>query len=329
MKIQKVTLVSMAAVSACSMMAGILTFAAKNDVETKDISMQNSFICLSVEQDENQGEYLRYRLDSTGGQTANKDDDNKNLTYHNFFSNLTTININGQNYIYGKGTDVSEPSFNAAEKCHTSSQKFGDVVIEQKLSFAEGFTEGCEDMLKVSYKVLSASENDLIGVRIVIDPMLDNDDEALLSVNSVDIKNESVFNEEIPKEWGAVKKDNINVSAFGKTDGVPVMPDSIIFSNWDSLYDSLWDYEPDINKVIKDAAAAVKWNPSVNSVDKEFATYYGIKNGADFGGNNNVKVNSPKTGIKFPAVSIALGAVSIITATGCIIMKRREKNDEK
>ena len=335
MRRKKLISTSLAVVSVCPLVAGIVTFAAENDVKATETSMHNSFICLSVEGDKEQGEYLRYHLNTTGGQTVTQDDDEKNLTYQNFYSGYTTININGQEYIYGRGTDVSEPEYKVSEKSHISSQKFGDVVIEQRLSFVEGFTPGYEDMLKITYKVVSAGEGENVGVRILIDPMLDKDDAVTITADDVNIMNESIFNEKLPKVWRAENTDNSNISAYGRFDNVSMSPDSVTYANWNNVYDCVWGYKPDINKIINDAAIAIEWNPANNSANKEYVAYYGIKNNANTegssdangSGSNNVNLDSPQTSVAFPAASIALGIVSIIAAAGCVIIKRKESKN--
>ncbi|MDO5558899.1 MAG: hypothetical protein Q4F95_04815, partial [Oscillospiraceae bacterium] len=281
MKLKKVLPFILVLASIGSAAGGAAVFASENDAAVYDCSMENAYVKLSVEQDNMQGEYLRYNLDTVKGQLASDNDDNKNLTYANFYSGYTTININGQSYVYGRGSDESEPYFNASDKCHVSSQKFGDVVIEQKLSLAEGFTPGCDDMLRISYKVINASDDDKIGVRILIDPMIHDDDKAKLSAGKADIVNEAVFSyENIPAYWSASNNATQDISAYGKVNSSENAPDSIIFADWDSVYDNVWDYNPDIDKQITDAAAALRWEPQTGASGKEYCAYYGVKNSA-------------------------------------------------
>ena len=141
--------------SVIALTGSILSHAADNAAFLKNASLENGFLRLSVEQDARQGEYLKFRLDTTGGQVRTDKDDQKNLTYRNYYTGYTTLNINGTDYVYGRGTDTSEPAFDPEQSCHVSSQKFGDVEVQQTLTFAEGYTVGYHDMLKISYKVLS------------------------------------------------------------------------------------------------------------------------------------------------------------------------------
>ena len=178
--------------SVIALTGSILSHAADNAAFLKNASLENGFLRLSVEQDARQGEYLKFRLDTTGGQVRTDKDDQKNLTYRNYYTGYTTLNINGTDYVYGRGTDTSEPAFDPEQSCHVSSQKFGDVEVQQTLTFAEGYTVGYHDMLKISYKVLSASDTDTVGVRILLDPAIGTDDALRLTANSVPVKNETV-----------------------------------------------------------------------------------------------------------------------------------------
>ena len=128
---RRLAAIAAAAVSVSTAVSGIAVYAKANDAAMKNASLENDYIRLTVEQDSDQSEYLRFCLDTNNGQTSTKDDDQKNLTYKNFYSGYTTLNINGENYIYGEGTDTREPAYDASTGSHTSSQKFGDVEIQQ------------------------------------------------------------------------------------------------------------------------------------------------------------------------------------------------------
>ncbi len=313
------------AVLAIGAMAGSITsFASENSVQVYESSMENSYIKLSVEQDPSQGEYLRYRLDTSGGQSSNPNDDKQKLTYGNFFSGLTVISINGVNYTYGRGKTVGEPAFDTDEKCHTSQQKFGDTVIEQKLQFSEGFTKGYDDMLKITYTVKSAPDNANIGLDVLIDPMISNDDKAQISASDVKITSETIFNENFPKEWKVTKTDSEDIIAYGKFE--QNAPDSLIFANWDRIYNNISTFQPDGNTSIEDAGVDFRWNSEAASAGKEYTAYYGIRNYAS-DGSNDVSLSAPKTGVHFPVKAVALFAVSVASSAALVVTKRKEKID--
>lgn len=322
--------ISFAALSIASALSGVTAFAKANDASMKNASLENDFIRLTVEQDSSQSEYLHFHLDTNNGQTISKDDDNKTLTYKNFYSGYTTININGEYYIYGEGTDTQEPVYDISTGSHTSAQKFGDVEIKQTLTFAEGFTKDNNDMLRISYKVISADENDKIGVRILLDPMIENDDALKLSVNDISIGSETAFNESVPDVWQADIRTDKNISAYGKNNVDTLKPDSLTLANWNMLYDELWDTPYNTEKAIDDSAIAVKWEP-LKAVGKEFVSYYGIKNEAIDTKKITGKtvISSPKTSTVNVFGITALFAVSAVSAAGCIIIGRKEKKKDE
>ena len=322
--------------SACSLIGSAAVFAsvnAGNETERTDTSLRNGFITLTVEQDEDDLNYLRFNLGTTGGQMKNDADDNKELTYDKFYTGYTTITIDGTDYIYGQGDDVTKPEYDVKGKCHTSSQRFGDTVIQQKLTFSEGYTEGYEDMLEVSYKVLEGSDNSQVGVRILLDPTVDSDDALSLTVDDVKVTNEAQFNGKIPSGWKASTRENDKISAYGKISGADPQPSSVLFANWGNVYDTLSGYAPDINSVISDSAAAVIWEASDKSVNKEFTTLYGVKNAANTANtgkkSNTTRLDSPKTNVSVPVVSIAMLAAGVTGIGASLIISRKEKNDEE
>lgn len=327
---RRLAAIAAAAVSVSTAVSGIAVYAKANDAAMKNASLENDYIRLTVEQDSDQSEYLCFCLDTNNGQTSTKDDDQKNLTYKNFYSGYTTLNINGENYIYGEGTDTREPAYDASTGSHTSSQKFGDVEIQQTLTFAEGFTKGCNDMLRISYKVIGAAEDDSVGVRILIDPMIENDDALKLSVNNISVGNETAFNESVPDVWKADVRADKNISAYGKNNVASLKPDSLTLANWNDLYDDEWNTSYDTERAISDSAVAVKWEP-VKAVDTEFVSYYGIKNDAikkeDVTGKT--KVSSPKTSTTSALGITALFAASVISAAGCYVLGRKEKKEDE
>ncbi|MBE6857452.1 MAG: hypothetical protein E7500_08565 [Ruminococcus sp.] len=327
MKIKRTASALLAVCSAGLLTAGIVTYAIDNQASLKDASLENSFIRLTVDQHSEQSEYLQFRLATTGGKTGNQADDNKNITYRNFCSGYTTISINGENYVYGRGVDTSQPEYNAEKKCHTSSQKFGDVEIRQELTFAEGYTPGYEDMLNISYTVLNAGENDSIGVRVLIDPAIADDDTLRLSADNVSISKEAVFAEKLPSDWKAEMSNDSSVSAYGKLSGSALMPSSITFADWYNIYDSLWDYSPDINYAISDASVAVKWEPVKNPVNTVFSTKYGIRNTANTGTDNNAQISSPKTSTKTVVRTAVFMLIAVVSAFGSYYFSRKEKKN--
>lgn len=328
-KAQRIVSLLMAVSSVGFLSSGITILALENKASLKNASLENSFIKLTVEQNENQGEYLKFKVDSTGGQVSVGEDDNTNLTYSNFYSGYTTLDINGNYYLYGKGEDIEKPHYDVDNKCHVSAQKFDDVVIEQKLTISQLDTPEYADTVRISYKVLEHSEQDEIGVRILIDPMIEKDDRLKMVADGVQMNNESVFNNSLPSEWRAYQLKNDSVFSYGKSDKDSIAPNRIAFSDWNKLYDSKWNIDADINSEISDAAVAVMWDPVKVNENQEFSTYYGIKNIANTGNSNKVVLTTPKTGYKGMRNAGCCMLASLITAAGSFYLKRKERRYEK
>ncbi len=320
--------VFLTALSICSLACGVVKARESNKARLQNASLENSFIKLTVEQNKDVGEYLKYRLDSTGGSTLLDDDDNKNLTYKYFYSGYTTININSAPYIYGTGEDVSKPYYDADNKCHVSEQKFENAVIRQTLTLSELDTPDYDDALKISYKVVNADPEDKIGVRIMIDPMLDDDDTLRIYANNAQLTNEAEFIKEVPDVWTVKQLRNENFTTYGKFSKDDIKPDKFVIADWNSLFDSKWDADININRQINDAAAAYTWEPVSDASGNEYTVYYGIKNAANTGKDNETKLSSPKTGIDDTVKIYSCFILSMLSAAGCIVLfKKGEKHE--
>ena len=245
-------------------------------------STQNDYLKLNVESRSSEGEYLRFNLETVNGDVNNADDDEKALLYSNFFSGYATIHYDGHTFMYGRGDDICKPYYDNETKEYVSKQKFGELSVEQRLSFAKGFTNEYDDMLKMTYSVANlGEESSLVGARILIDPMLDNDDKCSVEFDNIEFKNEAAFySDNVPKVW-SVKSSDGNITAFGKIDNNVDNPvDMVTFANWDSLYDNRWNYDVDTSAVNNDCAVAFSWDDEEIKKDEtlKYTAYYGVKN---------------------------------------------------
>ncbi len=257
--------------------ASMTCFAADTDIRQENIS--NDYLNCTIEEDSDSLEYLRFCLGTNIGNVITDADDNKSLLYNHFFTGYTTVSIAGKQYIYGTGTDIAAPYIDKDNK-HISSQRFGDIEVVQELSFDNGLTELYDDVLKVSYTVTNNGEDMQTGIRILLDPMIDNDDSGFLEVNGVHITNESQFvGNNIPKTWSITCNKNSETQAYGKiSDGR--LPDQMIYADWSKLYDNRWDYSIDVNNNADDGAVAFLWNeqPLKSGENITYTICYGVKN---------------------------------------------------
>ncbi len=256
--------------------------------------LSNDYLKLTVEQDKNSLEYLRFQLETNTGEENNDSDDNKSLLYKNFFSGYTTININGNLFVYGSGTDTVSPYFDSENNQYVSSQKFNGIEVEQRLCFDKGFSDLYDDMLKVTYVVKNNNEDTNIGIRIMIDPMLDDDDSNYIKIDGIDFMNEVEFlGSEIPNIWSIDSNIYPEIHAYGKINQ-EFAPDKLIFADWSSLYDNRWDYSADIEKNNSDSAVAFVWKvKTVKSGESiTYSAYYGVKNTLKIAEDSEVSTES-------------------------------------
>ncbi|SCP99275.1 Ig domain-containing protein [Anaerobium acetethylicum] len=201
------------------------------------------------------------------------------------WTSFSTIKVDGSNFIYGSsGLRIQAPTEDALSMANTSIWKYGDVEVKQTLQIVNG-TSGNLDTGMYKYTVTNAgtvSHN--VGVRIMIDTMLNNNDAAPFRVPGVGaVTTEMEFTgTNIPQYWQAFYSlSNPDIMAQGtlvRSGDTP--PDRFVLSNWENIYyaDSVWDYTIHAGVSNGDSAATCWWNPvSIAAGEsREFVTYYGL-----------------------------------------------------
>lgn len=245
--------------------------------DNHQVNLSNDYLSCIVEQDSESLEYLRFGMFTNLGNVNNTNDDDRFLLYNNFFTGYTSVNVGGNTYLYGTGKDTAEPFVNN-NNIHISSQNFGGIEIRQELTFDKGLTDVYSDMLRVSYTITNNGEETEAGLRILLDPMLDEDDSAVLYANGAKVSGESDFISDIPEIW-SLQSVSSETEAYGKLSGTSV-PDRMVYANWDKLYDNRWDYSIDLSDQVDDSAVAFYWNPKKikNGESITCTLYYGVGN---------------------------------------------------
>lgn len=254
----------------------IITTAAEED--NRLINLSNDYLSCVIDQDSDSLEYLRFGLGTKLGNVKNKNDDDRSLLYKNFFTGYTSVNVGGNTYVYGTGKDTTEP-FVYADNKHISSQNFDGIEIRQELTFAKGLTDFYDDMLKVSYTITNTGEDIQTGIRVMLDPMLDNDDTFVLNAEGSKHINESNFNTSVPKIWSIESNKNSEIQAYGKLND-ECLPDIMLYANWGNLYNNRWDYKTTADQAVDDGALAFYWEPKLvkNGESLTYSFYYGVNN---------------------------------------------------
>lgn len=244
--------------------------------DTKE-TISNDYLSCIVEQDSESLEYLRFGLRTNLGNLKSKNDDDRFLLYNNFFTGYTSVNVGGNTYVYGTGKDTAEPFVND-DNTHISSQSFEKIEVRQELTFDKGLTDVYSDMLRISYTITNNGEETEAGLRILLDPMLNEDDSAILYADGAKVSAEADFISDIPKIW-SLQSNSSDIEAYVKLSDTSV-PDRMVYANWDKLYDNRWDYTTNPTSSVDDSSIALYWNPKKikNGESITYTLYYGVGN---------------------------------------------------
>ncbi len=182
-------------------------------------------------------------------------------------TSFTTIKVDEENY-----------KFSELEEILVRSQSPQEVVIEGKLSkkgivvqqiFSKHSSR--ENVFKLNYRVFNKSKKDCtVGIRVLLDTWAGDNDGVPFAIPGVTGKEKSIYEEEmkftsaISPVWETVDTQNRGTIFIRNTmigDGLHP-PDFLIFANWPTAYDSIWEYEPDQGRSITgDSAILAYWNP--------------------------------------------------------------------
>lgn len=202
------------------------------------------------------------------------------------WSSFTTIKIDEVSYVYGSSGIMIQPPTELPDFKNETILQYGNIQVKQTLQIVHNISTGRDDNGMYKYTV---TNNDTIahsvGIRIMIDTMLENNDGAPFRIPNVGAVTSEMefFNSNIPPYWQAFYSlDNPDIVAQGTLiGGGATIPDRFIIAAWPSIYDniSLWDYTvtPSL-PVTGDSAVAIYWNSVVINPgeSREFITFYGL-----------------------------------------------------
>lgn len=233
--------------------------------------VKNEILTLSVQDNPEESAYASFMLRKAGDDVADT------LTYAQFYSSYTVVNINGVSHRYSDG-EVVTPAYVAQDGSIVTVQNFDGVAITQRLLLTTG-NSSKEDMLLIHYSAKNNTESDvLFSVKVVIDPTIAKSETDMVKVDGVSYNTEKTFSgEEISDTWSITDYDS-NILAYGILDIDLEMPDKFQIADWKNLYDYKGSYQTSNRNVIIDNAVAVIWeNRSVASQAKvDFGTKYGL-----------------------------------------------------
>lgn len=255
-------------------------------VTVDDNSMSNEYIKLVTADN---GRFVR---GTTGGDLSRDTDNDKKLLYgfpDKVKTSYTTIRIDGESSIYGKNGLEITPTFNADEKTCMSTQIINSIETTQTISFVNNISTDKEDVMEIKYVVKnndSVSHN--VGVRIMLDTMLGNNDDAPFRVQGTgSVTTETEFTgDSIPQYWQAFDSltDPTVVSQGTFIRGEDLKPDKVQFAHWGNLFggggvaETSWDYKVTDGRSNGDSAVTVTWNEAELAAgeSRTYKTYYGL-----------------------------------------------------
>lgn len=271
----------------------------QNVDEYNNLRYGNQYIMIVINQNDNaQG---RFAVETTGGAPARENDDDKPLIYGrpNPWTSYTSLWINNEKYVFGGKTErragkgakygevIKPPTVEDGNVITTT--KFGDVVVEQILTIVKSSTTGLADSAQIKYRITNnGSESEKVGLRIMLDTMLGENDGAPFRLGEDTIDSDKLYyDKQLDDFWQAF--DSISdpqVTSQGSFIGPDVtIPDRVYFSDWGSLADGVWDFDfnPGQDFIRKgeyetDSAVAMYWVPEIidAGATKTYVTKYGL-----------------------------------------------------
>lgn len=301
--------------------------------EAGNLQIKNDYISIVVNQ--NQKNTGRFAVDVTGGDPMHDNDDGKPLIYGRPkpWTSYTTIKVDDTNYVFGGGTDkragklgkygkqVKAPYITEQGAIETV-YKYGDITVIQSLSFVKSNTTGLPDTAQIKYKVKNSGDKlHKIGLRIMLDTMLGDNDGAPFRIGSNALKTDKMYTKDkLPIFWQAFDKlDDAQVVAQGTVKGNQVTaPDKLYVADWGSLADGVWsfDYNPGEEFMRKgefqlDSALALFWKAKSlpPGESRTYVTNYGLGGITTVPGLLSLGISSPaevvldKQNKSFPVVA--------------------------
>ncbi|MBO8126419.1 MAG: cellulosome anchor protein [Firmicutes bacterium] len=285
---------------------------------SETVSISNEYIRIVVNAEgENTG---RFALETTGGDPDRTSDDGEPLIYGRPkpWTSYTTVRVDDEDYVFGGKTTkraglsgkygevVSGPEVQGDGIEITA--KLGPVEVLQRLEFAVSSTTGYRDSARIIYRITNTDAvPHEVGLRIMLDTLLGANDGAPFRFHEEAILGDAEYQgDELPDFWQAFDSlSDPRVIAQGTLKGPDVTtPDRIIFSNWGSFADGLWeiDFQPGreflrLGEFELDSAVGLYWEPAtlLPGESRTYVTGYGMGGLSISPGELSLGVTSPAT----------------------------------
>lgn len=262
----------------------------------------------------------RFSVDTTLGDPQSTDDDNQILIYGHPkpWTSYTTVRIDGENFVFGAqtrkragkgarfGTEILPPTKKDNEIIETIYSYKDFINVKQQLTFTRSPSTKMKDTALIKYIINNLDDKPHnVGLRIVIDTMIGTNDAAPFRLLDRAIITETqIVGDEIPDFYQAF--DSLidpKVIAQGNLRGGGITPpEKIIFSNWGTLADNLWEfpYEEGRNFMRAgeeeyDTAVALYWYEKILNPNEELiiSTSYGLGGITTAAGKLSIGITAP------------------------------------
>jgi len=262
----------------------------------------------------------RFGIKVTGGDPLRTGDEEKPLIYgyEMPWTSFTTIRLDGKNYIFGGrtrkrsggtgeyGKILQGPAWNKETESITMTCQYGAVEVTQEISIVESTTTGYPDTTKIKYSIVNRDQQaHEVGLRVVIDTMLGENDGAPFRIGETAVQTDAVFDKErLPEFWQAFDTlTDPKVIAQGTLKGREATPpDLLYFTNWGSVADNHWEPPLVPNRDFTragefelDSAAVYLWQPVTVPAagSATYVLYYGLGGVTVVPGQLQLGVTSP------------------------------------
>ena len=174
-----------------------------------------------------------------------------------------------------------------------------DVTIVQTVSLAKSGNAGYADTVKIQYTVVNnGSSTQSVGIRIMLDTMLANNDDAPFKITGTGNVTtcKTYTGDNIPKSYQVYDNlDNPTTLATGYLYADNERkPDKVQFCNWGGICGSSWSHSVTDGSNLGDSAVGIYFNPVSIAPGKStnVSTYYGVSVGAISGSNSGTSVKN-------------------------------------
>jgi len=221
-------------------------------------------------------------------------------------TSYTTVRVNGADLVFGQSELplVSGPT-NAGD-VSTCVAENSQVRVLQELSIVNGPNSGRADTIRIRYQVTNLTNvSQQVGLRIMIDTMLANNDAAPFRIPGVGaVTTERMFTgTAVPSFWQAFQSlENATTASQGTLiTNDAVTPTRFAVANWGRLQSSPYDFTADETQSTGDSGIGIWWDNLSLAPQQtaEVATFYGL-------GDQSVAQGSVSLGVSGPA-EVSLG----------------------